>query len=277
MVSRVRKDMSFGAILAIILVAVLLVICIAGSISVVNEGRVGVKYRLGKIVETGIQPGMHFHAPFIENIKKVDITEQVYVSDLSAYTRDTQTVKSLDFQLNYRYDSSELDNIIRTVGIHNVEDKLVAPNITSVLKNEVGKYKAEELIANRSLLEQSVQEEISKILDKYGIIVTKVSIQDIEFNEAFEQVVEQKVAAEQKALTVQNETVQKEEEAKQKVIAAQAEADATLIKAEAEAKANKLLNESLSQNLITYYKIQAWNGEFPEVMGNTVNPFISLN
>ncbi len=271
-----RKEMSTKKLLTIITAAILAVILIAGSITVINEGRVGVKYRFGKIVETGIEPGMHLHIPFIESVKKIDITEQVYVSDLSAYTKDTQTVKSLDFQLNYRYNSAELDNIIRTIGIHNVEGKLVAPNITSVLKNEVGKYKAEELIANRSLLEQSVQEEISKILNKYGIIVSKVSIQDIEFNEAFEQVVEQKVAAEQKALTVQNETVQKEEEAKQQVIAAQAEAEATLIKAEAEAKANRLLNESLSQNLISYYRIQAWNGEFPEVMGNNVNPFVTI-
>ncbi len=271
-----RKELSIKKLLTISAASILAVILITGSVTVINEGHVGVKYRFGKIVETGIQPGIHLHVPFIETVRKVDITEQVYVSDLSAYTKDTQTVKSLDFQLNYRYNSAELDNIIRTIGIQNVEDKLVAPNITSVLKNEVGKYKAEELIANRSLLEQSVQDEISKILNKYGIIVSKISIQDIEFNEAFEQVVEQKVAAEQKALTVQNETVQKEEEAKQQVIAAQAEAEATLIKAEAEAKANRLLNESLSQNLISYYKIQAWNGEFPEVMGNNVNPFVTL-
>ena len=272
-----RKELTTRKLLIIIASAVLAAVIAAGSVTVINEGRVGVKYRFGKIIETGIEPGIHLHVPFIETVKKVDITEQVYVSDLSAYTKDTQTVKSLDFQLNYRYNSAELDNIIRTIGIQNVEGKLVAPNITSVLKNEVGKYKAEELIANRSLLEQSVQEEISKILNKYGIIVSKISIQDIEFNEAFEQVVEQKVAAEQKALTVQNETVQKEEEAKQQVIAAQAEAEATLIKAEAEAKANRLLNESLSQNLISYYRIQAWNGEFPQVMGNSVNPFVTLD
>ena len=272
-----RKELTTRKLLIIIASAVLAAVIAAGSVTVINEGRVGVKYRFGKIIETGIEPGIHLHVPFIERVKKVDITEQVYVSDLSAYTKDTQTVKSLDFQLNYRYNSAELDNIIRTIGIQNVEGKLVAPNITSVLKNEVGKYKAEELIANRSLLEQSVQEEISKILNKYGIIVSKISIQDIEFNEAFEQVVEQKVAAEQKALTVQNETVQKEEEAKQQVIAAQAEAEATLIKAEAEAKANRLLNESLSQNLISYYRIQAWNGEFPQVMGNSVNPFVTLD
>ncbi len=271
-----RKEMSIKKVLTITAAAILAVILIAGSVTVISEGRVGVKYRFGKIVETGMEPGMHLHLPLVESVKIIDVTEQIYIADVSAYTKDTQTVRSLDIQLNYYYNRSELDTIIRTIGIHNVEDKLVAPNIISVLKNEVGKYKAEELIANRSLLEQATQEEISKILNRYGIIVSKISIQDIEFNEAFEQVVEQKVAAEQKALTVQNETVQKEEEAKQKVIAAQAEAEATLIQAEAEAKANRLINESLSQNLISYYKIQAWNGEFPQVMGNNVNPFVTL-
>ncbi|MBR0481166.1 MAG: hypothetical protein IJJ48_01700 [Firmicutes bacterium] len=271
-----KKDFTLKKALLVTAAAIMAFVLITGSITVISEGRVGVKYRFGKIVETGMEPGMHFHLPFVETVKKIDVTEQVYIADVSAYTKDTQTVRSLDIQLNYYYNRSELDNLIRTIGIHNVEDKLVAPNIISVLKNEVGKYKAEELIANRSLLEQATQEEISKILNKYGITVSKISIQDIEFNEAFEQVVEQKVAAEQKAMTVQNETVQKEEEAKQKVIAAQAEAEATLIKAEAEAKANKLLNESLSPNLISYYKIQAWDGEFPEVMGNNVNSFVTL-
>ena len=118
--------------------------------------------------------------------------------------------------------------------------------------------------------------DLSELLSGYGVIISRVSIQDIEFEAAFEQVVEQKVAAEQKAMTVQNETIQKQEEAKQKVIAAQAEADAILVKAQAEAEANRLLNESLTGELLNYYKIQAWNGEFPQVMGNTVNPFVMM-
>ena len=150
------------------------------------------------------------------------------------------------------------------------------PNLTSVLKNEVGKYKAEELIANRSQLEMNIEQNLSEKLTGYGVIISRVSIQDIEFEAAFEQVVEQKVAAEQKAMAVQNETIQKQEEAKQKVIAAQAEADAILVKAQAEADANRLLNESLTGELLNYYKIQAWNGEFPQVMGNTVNPFVMM-
>jgi len=270
-----RKRFS-KTVFGIVIAAILVLIVVSSSLTIINEGTVGVKYRLGKIVATDLEPGVHIVLPFIESVRKVDVTEQIYKMDVSTYTKDTQTVDSLDIQVNYYYSKADLDTLIRSIGIKNVEPKLVMPNLTSVLKNEVGKYKAEELIANRSQLEMNIQKSLSDMLTKYGVIISRVSIQDIEFESAFEQVVEQKVAAEQKAMTVQNETIQKQEEAKQKVIAAQAEADAILVKAQAEAEANRLLNESLSGELLNYYKIQAWNGEFPQVMGNTVNPFVMM-
>ncbi len=260
-----------------ILIVLLGLVLATSSLTIISEGTVGVKYRLGKVVATDLEPGVHFVVPFIESVRKVDVTEQIYVMDVSTYTRDTQTVDSLDIQVNYYYSKADLDTLIRSIGINNVEPKLIMPNLTSVLKNEVGKYKAEELIANRSQLEMDIEQSLSEKLTQYGVIISRVSIQDIEFESAFEQVVEQKVAAEQKAMTVQNETIQKQEEAKQKVIAAQAEADAILVKAQAEAEANQLLSESLSGDLLNYYKIQAWNGEFPQVMGNEVNPFIMMS
>ena len=272
---RTRKG--FKAIIGIVLAIVLVLIVSTSALIIINEGTVGVKYRFGKIVATDLEPGVHFVRPFIETVKKVDVTEQIFVMDVSTYTRDTQTVDSLDIQVNYYYSKADLDTLIRSIGIKNVEPKLIMPNLTSVLKNEVGKYKAEELIANRSQLEMDIQQSLSDKLTSYGLIISRVAIQDIEFESAFEQVVEQKVAAEQKALTVQNETIQKQEEARQKVIAAQAEADAILVKAQAEAEANRLLNESLTGELLNYYKIQAWNGEFPQVMGNEVNPFVMMS
>ena len=128
---------------------------------------------------------------------------------------------------------------IGKIGLRNIEPKLISPNMTSILKNEVGKYKAEELIANRSSLETNIQKALSEMMGQYGIIISRVSIQDIEFKASFEQIVEEKVAAEQQALKVQNETVKKEEEAKQAVIAAEAEAEAIKLKAEAEAAATE--------------------------------------
>ena len=242
----------------------------------VREGQIGVKYHLGKVTDTGLSAGLHYSIPFIENIKKVDITEQVYEVNTTAYTKDTQTVESMLIKVNYRYDTSKLSDIIKNIGINNVENKLLIPQLQSTLKNHVGKYKAEELIAFRSELQEAVEEELRQNLAYSGIIVTAVNIEDIDFEDSFEDTIRAKVAAEQQALKVQNETVAKEEEARQQVIAAQAEAEAILLKAEAEAKANKMISDSLTNNLINYKKIEAWNGEFPEVMGNTVNPFVTI-
>ena len=268
------KKIYYGRIVALVLILFLFL----GSWTIITEGHVGVKYRLGQIVETGLDAGVHFHIPFIESVSRVDITEQTEVLDVSAYTKDTQTVESIDLQVNYYYDKTELDTLVRQIGLKNIQPKLITPNLTSIIKNEVGKYKAEELIANRSSLESNVQHSLDTLLKPYGIIISRVSIQDIEFKASFEQIVEEKVAAEQQALKVQNETVKKEEEARQAVIQAQAEAEATKLKADAEAYSIKVIQEQIdrSPEYIELKKIEKWNGKFPEVMGNTVNPFITL-
>ena len=78
---------------------------------------------------------------------------------------------------------------------------------------------------------------------------------------------------------MENKTKEKEEEAKQVVIAAEAEAEAKLIAAEAEAKAIELIQKQISTSptYIDYLKIENWNGVLPQVMGNDVNPFVALD
>ena len=77
---------------------------------------------------------------------------------------------------------------------------------------------------------------------------------------------------------MQNKTAEKEEEARQKVIAAQAEADSQKIKADAEAYAIEAVQKQLTQspNYIEYMKIMNWDGTLPQAIGNDVNPFIAL-
>ena len=52
---------------------------------------------------------------------------------------------------------------------------------------------------------------------------------------------------------------------------AQAQAESVKIKAEAEAEANRVLSQSLTQQIIEYNKIQKWNGTLPQVTdGNAI-------
>ncbi|MDE6728698.1 MAG: prohibitin family protein [Oscillospiraceae bacterium] len=276
-----KKDGGSGAKknwLPIVLIAVFALIVLFNCFSVVNEGFIGVKYRFGKIVNSSLTAGLNFHIPFIEEIRPVDIREQIYEVQTDAYTSDTQTVDQLKLKLNYCYDGTQLPEIIRAIGVDNVESKLLVPNVAKISKDEIGKVKAEDLVQNRSTVQNAIYESLKETLEGQGIVVTAFAIENISFDDAFEQSIQAKVIAAQDALKMQNKTAEKEEEAKQKVIAAQAEADSQKIKADAEAYAIEQVQKQLtnSPNYIDYMKIQNWDGKLPAAVGD-VNPFIAID
>lgn len=154
----------------------------------------------------------------------------------------------------------------REVG-KNYQDIVLTPVVEATLKDVIGKWNAQDLVANR---ERATKEILSKLqehlVDNY-IVVTDFQITAINYSDVFEKAIESKVTAEQEALKAKNKTVQIQEEAKQKVISAEAEAKSMAIRANA-----------LSQNkaLVEYEAVKKWDGKLPDyMMGNSV-PFISL-
>ena len=268
-----------GPIVIVVLIILAALIVVFNSFAVVNEGFIGVKYQFGKIVGQNLSAGLNFHIPFIEEIQQVDTREQIYAVKTDAYTSDTQTVDELELKLNYCYDGTKLPEIIRSIGVSNVESKLLVPNVAKISKDEIGKVKAEDLVQNRSSVQNAIYNSLKETLESQGIIVTAFAIENISFDDAFEQSIQAKVIAAQDALKMQNKTAEKEEEAKQKVIAAQAEADSQKIKADAEAYAIEAVQKQLTQspNYIEYMKIMNWDGTLPQAIGTEVNPFIALD
>lgn len=268
-----------GALVLIGVIIVLVLIVLFNSFSVVNEGFIGVKYQFGKIVDSDLSAGLNFHIPFIEEIEQVDTREQIYSVSTDAYTSDTQTVNELQLKVNYYYDSTQLSEIIRSIGISNVETKLLVPNVAKIAKDEIGKVQAEVLVQNRSDVQNAIFESLRDTLAGNGIIVTAFAIENLSFDDAFEQSIQAKVIAAQDALKMQNKTAEKEEEAKQQVIAAEAEAQSQKIKADAEAYAIEVVQKQIAQspNYIEYLKISSWNGVLPQAIGTEVNPFITLD
>ena len=270
--------MKTGVIAFIVAIVIVLLIVVFNCFTIVNEGFIGVKYQFGRITEDNLSAGLNFRIPFIEEIEQVDIRDQIYSVNANAYTSDTQTVQNLQLKLNYRYQSSMLSSIIRDTGIANVESKLLVPNVAKIAKDAIGKVKAEDLVQTRSEVQAAIQNELTDVLNPYGIVVTAFAIENLDFDTAFEASIQEKVIAAQDALKMENKTREKEEEAKQIVIAAQADADSQVAIAEAEAKAIALIEEQLSNspNYIDYYKIQKWNGTLPQVLGDGVNPFVAI-
>lgn len=268
----------FGRTALLVALAVVVMGVASASFTIIEEGYIGVKYQFGKIVDDSLSAGLNFKVPFIQTIRQVDIREQMYQMDANAYTKDTQTVEGIQTKLNYVYDRSELSNIIRNIGIGNVESKLLIPQMQSIVKNEIGQYKAEDLVQNRTVVQESIEEKLRESLGQSGIIVVSFAIENLDFEDGFEEAIRAKVVAEQEALKMQNKTKEKEELARQTVIEAQAEAESQKIRADAEAYAIEAIQKQLQQSpeYIELQRVQKWDGKYPQVMGDSVNPFVAI-
>ena len=158
---------------------------------------------------------------------------------------------------------------LRIITAETAEAPLLRVKITAEqIKDIIGKWNAQDLIANREKATDDILFKLQNQLSEKYINVTDFQMTEINYSDVFERAIESKVTAEQEALKAKNKTVQVEEEAKQKVIAAQAEAKSMAIRAQALAQ---------NKSLVQYEAVQKWDGKMPQYMlGNSV-PFINVS
>ncbi len=246
----------------VIVVAVLLAAVIVGSncFTIVDAGHTGVVVTLGKVNEGVLQEGMHAKVPFVQQVVMIDNRIVKLEVDTEAFSKDLQTVETT-LAINYRVDTAKSYSIYKNIGA-NYEDVLVVPAVNEVLKAITAKYTAEESVTNRALISDGLIEGLNEKLNSIGLYVTDVNIINFDFSEAFITAIEEKQVAQQQLLKAETE--------KQTAITnAEAEAETIRIKAEAEAEANKVIRESLTEEVIEYNKVEKWNGELPQVTGQS--------
>ena len=251
--------------IALVVTALIVLVVLFSSITIVDAGHTGVINTLGHVSENVLQEGIHLKIPFIQTIIKMDNRIVKLEVETEAFSKDLQTVET-KLAINYRVSKDKSYAIYKNVG-SDYETILVSPAVNEVLKAITAKYTAEESVANRSLISQGLIEELNNKLNKNGIYVEDVNIINFEFSEAYIAAIEEKQVAEQRLLKAKTE----KEEA---IVKAEAEAETLRIQSEAQAKANNILSKSLSENLIKYEMMKKWNGELPMVTdGSTIIDF----
>lgn len=245
-------------IAVVILLAV--VILTANCITIVEAGHTGVVVTLGKVNDGVLQEGIHFKAPFVQKVVKIDNRITKLEVQTEAFSKDLQTVTTT-LAINYRVDTSKSFSIYKNIGA-DYETVLVTPAVNEVLKATTAKYTAEESVTNRALISDGLVEGLNEKLNSIGLYVTDVNIINFDFSEAFITAIEEKQVAQQKLL-------KSETDKQTAIINAEANAETIRITAEAEAKANQIINDSLSKNVIEYNKVEKWNGELPKVTGSS--------
>lgn len=218
---------------------------VLGCYSVMSAEEVGVKVTLGSI-DDGVHRGFSFKWPFISSFKRFPTTAQRIERQDAAYTKDIQTA-SIKYVVTYRIVDQAADEMYKAYGMA-YESKLIMPALDGVIKNVVGRWNAQELVGNREKARMEIQEQLRKEINSKYITDIVYQLADVDYSDAFEKSIEDKVMAEQKALKAINETREIEEKGRQKIVQAQADSAAVVIASKASAEALDIEGKALARN-----------------------------
>ena len=281
-------------IYAIIVIVVLLII--AKPYEIINSGEVGIKVTAGKYDPIPIEPGIHFYIPGIQKIIKVDTKVRIinYKSERDTAFGNVNTgiiekpainvldarglPVSIDLTVQYKLNPHGAPQTIATWGLA-WEEKIINAVVREVVRNVVGRYKAEELPVKRNEIAKYVELEIRKkvsSLPNKPVELVAVQLREISLPPKIKEQIERVQIAKQEAQRVKYEVEKAKQEAEKraalargeaeaKKIRAQGEAERIMIEARAKAQANIEIAKSITQELLNLKQIEI-QGKFNEAL-----------
>ena len=263
-------------IAAAVVTIIVIIVIMAESIVIVEAGHRGVVLYLGAVENRVLGEGVHFIAPFLEQVVPMEVRTQKFQAEASAASNDLQEVQTV-IAVNYRIDPTEANKIYQTLGV-NYGDRVISPTIQESVKASVAKFNAEDLITKRETAKSVIANAIRSTLAANDIQTQNVFITDFKFSDAFATQIEQKVVAFQKYLTELNNLRSVSVVANQSVAQAEGQARATAAKATGESQAIKIITSQLreSPEYLQWQAISKWNGQMPYAIGSGGFPFFQL-
>ena len=245
--------------IAVALVFVLLLVLVPSSFHTVQSGEIAVVKVLGeaKNVRTA---GTYFDFWLTNTYDIYDAKVQNMEIATQAYSKDAQTM-GVNMTVQYKIDTSKAIEIANQYGSMEILANRIESIATEKAKATLSSYSAMQIIETRSTISPTVEQIIKDAVnDEYCVDIVAVVLTNIDFSDAFEKTVEDKMIAEQEKLKAEYEKetaiVNAETElevaklaAQAKIEQAKADAQANLEVANAEAEAIRLKSIEVARAL----------------------------
>lgn len=188
------------------------------------------------------------------------------------------TQANVDISVVYSLDAEAVEGIYKKYkSQERFTKQVVEKTILSVIRQVPSDYTAIEFRGGgRAESADKMLSLLNSKLEKQGITVDFVNIQDIRYSDTVQQALNEVENANQAVQKAEAEQRQREVEAETLVIQAQGQADAAVAKAQGEAEANRILNESLTPTVLQQRYIDALTaGQSKWVVPNDANIFLN--
>jgi regulator of protease activity HflC (stomatin/prohibitin superfamily) len=207
----------------VIVILVLAFILLMASTTSIPTGNVGVLTLFGRVTGETLPEGIHLVNP-LKSVQKLSVQTQS-VKESANVPSNEGLILALDTSLLFRLDKNMAAEVFQTVGADYAE-KIVEPTLRAAIRASTSAHTANALYTNaRELVQQQIQDELTKQLAPRGVIVENVLLRDVQLPAMLKGSIEAKQQAEQDALRMSFILQKEKQEAERKRIEAQGIAD----------------------------------------------------
>ena len=227
--------------------AILIIITIFKAVRIVPQSEKYVVERFGRL-HAVLGPGINFTVPFLDRVAhKITILErQLPTASQDAITADNVLVK-VETSVFYRITEQE-----KTVYRIRDVDGAIATTVAGIVRSEIGKLELDQVQSNRAQLIERVRDQVTAMVDDWGVEVTRAEILDVNLDEQTRAAMLQQLNAERarRAQVMEAEGKKRSVElsADADLYAAEQAAKARRVTADAEAYATGVIAVAIKEN-----------------------------
>ncbi len=243
------------------------------SIFVVSETEHAIKFRLGEVVRSDYDPGLHFKMPFINNVRKLE--RRIITLDMRPEQMNTAEQKfvEVDYYVKWRIEDPR-DYYVATQGDIMFTRSRLAQLIRNDLRDEFAQRTLSEVVSEqRGEMMQQLLSRADRRFEDFGIDVIDVRIKKIELteevlNSVFERMQTQRneFANELRSLGRERaERIRSDADRQVRVLLADAERDAQRLRGEGDAQAIQIYAEAFDRDreFFSFWRsLQAYDASF---------------
>ena len=232
--------MGIGTIVIIAILAIVVLVTLAKSITTIHQAEKGIVERFGRYKET-LDPGLRFLVPFVDSLKtRVDMRETVLdVEPQAVITKDNVGI-TVDAVVYYYVTDAKAVRY-EVANFYVAMSKLAQTN----LRNLVGDMTLDETLGSRERINSSLRITLDEATDKWGVKVTRVEVKEIlPPNDITEAMSKQMKAEREKRATIleaeayrQKQILEAEGDKQNAILVAEGARQSAILRAEGEAKA----------------------------------------
>lgn len=262
----VARYTRIGATLGVVFGVLLLVF---SSVRVVPANTVGIPTEFGSIGSPK-GSGIHFVAPWtkistfsirVQETSMLDVLDEGDKKSADAIEVRGSDGYSMRVDVTARYfvKPEAASDLFRLVGsMDGIRDRLVRPEVREAVRVQFAYYTAEEGYSTQRLaIRDAIEADVKARLARYGLQLDTVNVRNVAPDPVLAQAISDRAAARERALQAEITQRQQITEAETRRRVAETDAQSQIIAAQAQSDSNKILNASLTAELLELKRIEA--------------------